>query len=202
VGRAVCEGEAGEGSVAGKGVSAARGVRGRGSETGFAARGAGGVCVGRVSDGADGAGAVATGGIGAVSVALGAGVGAATLRSVAEGGGGADILAGGGCIARGAGAVNSGLTGGGATMSSAFGGLCFRALALGGGAGCVRDTGKVPQSLTVARERSTGFIVMLMINVPKMAACKATTMMPARTGIGSDSASLRNQVISHMGSIA
>jgi hypothetical protein len=88
----------------------ARGARGRGSERGSAALGAGGVCVGRAGEGADGVGAVATGGIGAGgevdSIARGEGAGAGKVGDVAEGK--AEILAAGRCIGLGAGAVKSG----------------------------------------------------------------------------------------------
>jgi len=78
-----------------------------------------------------------------------------------------------------------------------FGGVTRRGAASGG-----LDKGIECQILIVALERTFCCQVMLMNRAPMNKACKPTATTPATTGIGSESASLRNHATSRIGSIA
>ena len=152
---------------------------------------------GETGGGVTGGGAVATGGGGVAGAGSSAGGGA----TAAGGGFGAEKVAGGRFTSRGAtgGTATAGSTGD--AIAFAFGGVTRRGAA-SGGVLCWLDTGKECQILTVALERTFWCQFMLMNRAPMNTACKATATTPATTGIGSESASLRNHATSRIGSIA
>ena len=144
---------------------------------------------GATGGGEPGGGAVATGGGGV----MGAG-------SFASGGAAAAGSGGGRCTCTGGtgGAATAGSTGNATAFT--FGGVTRRGAA-SGGVLCGRDTGNACQILTVALERTFWCQFMLMNRAPMNTACKATATTPAATGIGSESALLRNHAVSRIGSI-
>ena len=151
---------------------------------------------GATGGGVTGGDAVATGSGGV------AGAGSSAGRGVTAAGGGFGTAtgAGGRCTCGGAtgGTGTAGSTGDTTTFS--FGGVTRRGAA-SGGAPCGRDTGNACQILTVALESTFWCQFMLMNRAPMNTACKATATAPATTGIGSESASLRNHAVSRIGSI-
>ena len=88
----------------------------------------------------------------------------------------------------------------GGTTIFTFGGVTRRGAALDG-LPCGLDKGIECQILIVALERTFCCQVMLMNRAPMNNACKPIATTPATTGIGSESASLRNHATSRIGSI-
>ncbi len=153
---------------------------------------------GATGGGDTGGEAVATGSGGVAGAGSFAGRGA----TAAGGGFGAETVAGGRCTAGGATGTGGIDTAGSTGDATAFtlGGVTRRGAA-SGGVLCGRDTGNACQILTDALERTFCCQFMLMNRAPMNTACKATATTPAATGIGSESASLRNHAVSRIGSI-